>query len=82
MCECCLAARETTGAYRYFALQCVWCGARLIQKLGRLSVTQAEITQRRRAVLADWTKYGHSEQEIRELVRGPMAVAPIAKEKK
>lgn len=82
MCECCQAARETTGHWRYFDLSCVHCGARLIQKLGRLSVTQAEITQRRRAVLADWTKYGHSEQEIRELVRGPMAVAPIAKEKK
>ena len=82
MCECCAAARETAGMWRYFELSCAYCGSRLIQKLGRLSVTQAEITQRRRAVLADWTAYGHSEQEIRELVRGPMAVQPIAKDKK
>lgn len=79
MCECCQAARETTNHWRYFNLSCVHCGARLIQRLGKLQVTQAEITQRRKAVLADWTAYGHSEQEIRALVKGPMAVEPIAK---
>jgi hypothetical protein len=79
MCPCCTAARETTGHWRYYELQCAWCGARLIQRLGKLPVTQAEITQRRRAVLADWCQYGHAESQIRELVRGPMAVAPITK---
>lgn len=82
MCECCQAARDTTGLWRYFSLQCVWCGARLIQRIGRLQRTQAELTQRRKAVLADWMAYGHAESEIRELVRGPMAVEPIAKDKK
>ena len=78
-CECCQAARETTNHWRYFALQCAYCGARLIQKLGKLSVTQAEITQRRKAVLADWVAFGHLESEMRDLVRGPMAVEPITK---
>ena len=80
-CECCEAARITTGHCRYYALQCAWCGARLLQKLGGLNVTQAEIKQRRQAVLKDWIAYGHSESEIRELVKGPMSVEPITKAK-
>lgn len=75
-----MAARESTGAWRMFDLACLWCGARLIQRLGKLRVTNAEITQRRRAVLADWVGYGHKETEIRDLVPGPMALAPIVKE--
>lgn len=81
-CECCGAARETAGMWRYYELSCAHCGSRLIQRLGKLQVTAAEITQRRKAVLADWVKYGHAESQIRELVRGPMAVAPITKDAK
>jgi len=60
--------------------RCIFCGARLIQKLGKLRVMPSEITQRRRAVLADWIAAGHRESEIRELVALPvMAVAPVVK---
>ena len=63
-----------------FDPRCIFCGARLIQKLGKLRVMPAEITQRRRAVLADWIAAGHREAEIRELVALPvMAVAPVVK---
>lgn len=78
-CECCEAARITTGHWRYYELSCAYCAARLIQRIGRLDVMPAEIKQRRKAVLEDWCKYGHSESQIRELVRGPMAVEPITK---
>lgn len=82
MCRDCQAARETSGKWRYFDPRCIHCGARLIQRLGKLrTVTQAEIQQRRRAVLADWIAQGHAEKEIRELVALPaMAVAPVTKE--
>lgn len=29
-------------------------------------------------MLAHWLKFGHSEAEIRELVKGPLAVQPVA----
>ena len=79
MCECCLAARVMTGHWRYYELHCAWCGARLIQRIGTLNVMPSEIKQRRQAVLKDWTAFGHSETELRALVRGPMAVEPITK---
>jgi hypothetical protein len=79
MCECCEAARLTTGHWRYYELQCLWCGARLIQRIGRLQVMPSEIKQRRQAVLKDWMAWGHSEQELRDLVKGPMAVEPVQK---
>lgn len=78
-CSDCLAARETSGHWRMFDPLCIFCGARLIQRIGRVDATDAEIKQRRKVVLADWMKYGHAEQEIRELVKGPMAVEPITK---
>jgi hypothetical protein len=65
-----------------YDLKCIHCGARLIQKIGRLPIPQVVATQRRKAVLKDWTEFGHSEAEIRELVAGRMALAPIARERK
>ena len=67
------------GHWRTFDPLCMWCGVRLIQKLGKLRVTNAEISQRRKAALAVWVAQGHREAEIRELVPGPMALAPITK---
>lgn len=77
-CTDCQAARETTGLWRMYNPACLWCGARLIQMIGRLPIAQREATARRKAVLADWVKQGHSEQEIRDLVKGPMAVEPVS----
>lgn len=66
--------------WRYFDPSCLWCGARLIQQIGRLELTKEVMTLRRRAVLADWMALGHSEQELRALAKGKtMPVAPITK---
>lgn len=76
-CECCERARKFSG-YRLFSPACLHCGARIIQHLGQMLIPQSECTQRRRAALADWLAWGHSEAEIRRLVKGPLAVAPEA----
>jgi hypothetical protein len=77
-CTDCQAARETMGLWRMYNPACLWCGARLIQKIGRLSIPQSEATARRKVVLADWIKQGHSEQELRDLAKGPMAFEPVS----
>jgi hypothetical protein len=82
-CETCNAARENSGHWRYYDPLCIHCGARLIQTIGRRGNTAAEITQRRRVVLADWMAQGHAEAAIRELAASKsMAVAPVTKEKR
>lgn len=59
-----------------FSPACIFCGARLIQRIGKLHIAQSECVARRRAVLKDWVDWGHSEAQIRELVKGPVALAP------
>lgn len=63
--------------YPLFNLGCVYCGARIIQQLGCLMIPASEIKARRRENLAHWVAFGHSEAQIRVLVKldGP-AVAP------
>lgn len=75
-CKNCEIAR-TFPQYRLFNPVCAHCGARLIQCLGRLPIPARECRQRRQAMLALWLKHGHSEAQIRELVKGPLAIAPI-----
>ena len=70
-CRECYLARESAGLYRLFSPNCLWCGARLIKQLGRLQIAASVCTARRRAVLADWLKYGHSETELRALAKAP-----------
>lgn len=48
---------------------CLYCGARLIQSLGRHRRPREEIADRRRAVLSDWMAHGHSEIELRRLAK-------------
>lgn len=55
---------------------CLWCGARLIRKLGAMSRPRAEITARRTNVLADWMALGHEEAELRRLAKLPACFAP------
>lgn len=75
-CECCEAAREAP-AHNLYTPACLWCGARLIQALGRLhDRPRSEIAARRRAVLTDWMAYGHEEAQLRALAKGPKAFAP------
>ena len=74
-CANCQVARDF-AAYRMFCPSCIHCGARLIQRLALRDISNAECTSRRKAVLADWVAWGHSEAEIRQLVKGPPAIAP------
>ena len=75
-CTDCKAASETSGLWAQHNPACLHCGARLIQRLGKLRTpTSEQITARRKAVLADWIAHGHSELQIRALVKGPLAVA-------
>lgn len=76
MCEPCDTAREYPTANVLYCPSCIYCGARLIQRIGRLPIAVSEATTRRREVLADWVKLGHKEAEIRTLVKGPRALAP------
>ena len=74
-CDCCNAAREAP-AHAMFDPACLYCGARLIQRLGTLLGPKDEIVARRRQVLADWMAMGHSEIDLRRLAKGPVPLAP------
>jgi len=75
-CSDCKAASETSGLWPQHNPACIFCGARLIQRLGKLRTPSSEqITARRKAVLAEWMAHGHSETQLRALVKGPLAVA-------
>lgn len=74
-CQCCAATREAP-AHAWFDPACLHCGARLIQRLGKLARPKDEITARRRKVLADWMAMGHAEEDLRRLAKGPVALAP------
>ena len=77
-CTDCKAAKETSGLWPQHNPACLHCGARLIQRLGKVRTpTSEQITARRKVVLADWIAHGHSEQELRALVKGPLAVAEV-----
>lgn len=77
ICDNCKVARDFPE-YRLFNPACLYCGARMLQRLGRLSIPLSECTQRRREALAVWVKRGHSEPEIRRLYKGPPALQPDA----
>ena len=79
-CDCCNSDRICAGHYRYFDPRCLFCGGRLIQRIGKVKALPSEIAQRRRVVLADWMKAGHSESELRELAKAPESLEPIKKE--
>ena len=77
-CTSCQASRETNGLWNIFDPACLFCGARLIRKIGRLQLNATESTARKRAVLVDWLALGHSEIEIRRLAKSEeMALAPV-----
>lgn len=76
-CDCCEATREAP-MHRMFNPACVHCGARLIQRLGKLARPREEIAARRRQVLADWMAQGHPEADLRRLAKGPVPLAPAS----
>lgn len=83
-CPCCQAARETDLlATLYNSRQCKYCAARLIKRISQLPIAKSEATARMRAVLTDAVTYGHSETEIRALVKsGPWLVEQTNKRKR
>lgn len=64
--------------FNRYSPACLHCGARLIQALGKLDRPREEIAQRRRAVLADWMRYGHMEADLRQLAKGPVPLEPVS----
>lgn len=75
-CDCCSAAREAPD-HRFFSPACLWCGARLIQRLPSLrDPSREEISRRRTDALRLWVRYGHDEATIRRLVKAGPAFEP------
>lgn len=77
-CECCDASRETSGLWPHFTPACLWCGARLIQRIGRMPIPAIAARPRQRAVLDDWVAYGHADAELRRLAKlDELPLAPV-----
>jgi len=75
-CKPCQIARQVP-AYPFFNLGCLYCGARLIQRLGGLPIARSQVAERRRENLAHWVAFGHSEAELRSLAKGSHCVGPV-----
>ncbi|MES2415116.1 MAG: hypothetical protein V4614_15020 [Pseudomonadota bacterium] len=85
MCKDCSRATETQGHWRLFdSPKCIYCTARLIQKIARLKGCAVdELTARKRVVLDTALAWGHNEQAIRDLAASKeMAVAPLEVKRK
>lgn len=82
MCDVCNVVRKyypkDPQAHRQHCLKCVFCGARLIQRLQRVFALAPPVRRERsRAALADWMAHGHSEAQLRALAKATAwAVAP------
>jgi len=81
ICTDCQAATTTLGYSRqYNAPLCKYCTARMIQQLPKIAIRldMEAVKAARLKILTEAVKCGHSEQEIRELVKSTtMAVQPL-----
>lgn len=69
-CDSCAQAREWSE-FRQFNPACIWCGARYWHNLGHaINNSAAEISRRRRGVLATWADYGHDLDRLQRLAKG------------
>ena len=76
-CKECDAAREVGNYGRTFdSLKCVYCAARLIQRIGKCRIGAEQCTVMRRKALADSMEAGLDEAMIRKLAKGPIALEP------
>ena len=75
MCSNCDIAR-TYPEYQLFDPACLWCGVRIIQRATSFQLAASVVSARRTENLRIWVEQGHSEAEIRALVKGPLALAP------
>lgn len=66
---CTECERARISAYRLFNPTCLWCGARLIQRIQGMPITPSSKSARCKQVLTDWMAYGHSEQLLRQLAK-------------
>ena len=76
-CDCCEKARSAP-LYAVHCPRCLHCGARLIRNILRLPIPRSEAKERAQAMLKVWTDAGHSEMEIRRLVK--LDAVPLALE--
>lgn len=76
-CLCCQTSSGFPG-YRMFALKCIHCGARLLQRIRTLPIAASASTARQNAVIKDWTNYGHDKAKLLRLANGPTAIDPDA----
>ena len=60
----------------FFNPACLFCGVRLIQRLGRLPISEQACKARRQAVLRDWLTFGHCEATMRAMVPGELCTGP------
>ncbi len=77
MCECCDRTRVGPD-YAWFDPLCLHCGARLIRNILRLPIARSDAKERAKAMLKVWTDAGHSETEIRRLLK--LEEVPLAPE--
>ncbi len=81
-CHDCMADRICTGHHRTYNPGCLYCGARILQRIPKFCGTTAEASQRRKAALVTWMALGHAEKELRELARASTpAYEPVKKGK-
>ena len=79
-CSDCDISREHPG-YSFYTPACAFCGARLIKRIQALAKPAVEKSERCKKVLADWLSYGHSELQIRAMVKSKeMPFAEIEKQ--
>lgn len=80
-CTDCHATTTTLGCWRqYNAPLCKYCSARIIQQLPKVAIRldRDAVKAARLKVLTEAMSWGHSEQEIRDLVKSTtMAVQPL-----
>ena len=77
VCDCCEKARSAP-LYAVHCPRCLHCGARLIRNILRLPIARSEAKERAKAMLKVWTDAGHSETEIRRLLK--LEAVPLAPE--
>lgn len=81
-CDDCAGSRECNGLWnRFNDRKCIYCSARRIQFIGKLSIARSEASERRTKALQDGIAAGHDEAAIRNLVKGPTAYEPLEDKK-
>ena len=56
---------------------CIFDGARMIQRIQALEIPTERKSKLCWSVVAEWVAWGHDEQEIRQLAKGPTALEPL-----